>query len=219
MKTPSALARAAALLLSLPLLAAATPLRAAAEDDYREGRRAYFAGDMAGASTLLRKSADLGFAPAQALLGRVLKQTDSVDEALAYFRKSAAQGYAEAQFELGAMYAAGEGVGRDPLEARRWMARAAQAGHRSAIVVMAEAYLGGGLGLAEGERSGPAALEWIRLAAEHGHAPALDRLAAAYRNGEMGLAVDARQARSLEARAREARGRKPGAGSSRGLAR
>lgn len=205
--------RTAALLLLL--FAVSMPLRAGPEEDYREGRKAYFAGDMAGATTLLRKSADLGSAPAQALLGRVLRQTDSTDEALEYFRRSAAQGYTEAQFELGAMYAAGEGVGRDPAEARRWMTRAAQAGHRPAIVVLADAYIGGGLGVEEAERRGPEALQWIRLAAEHGHAPALDRLAAAYRNGEMGLGVNVQEAAALEVRARAARGLKPAAGARR----
>lgn len=197
------------------LLAAAAPLHADPEAEYRDGRRAFFAGDMSGATTLLRKAADRDHAPAQALLARVLRHTDGTAEALQYLRKAAAQGYAEAQFELGAAYAAGEGVKRDPEEARRWMTRAAQGGYRSAIVVMADAYIGGGLGIEDSERSGAAALEWIRRAAEHGHAPALQRLAAAYRAGEMGLVANAAAAAALEAKARAVGGLMPPAGAGR----
>ena len=188
------------------LLATAMPVWATPEEDFREGRRAYFAGDMAGATTLLKKSADVGYAPAQALLARLLRQVDSVNEALEYFRKSAAQGYTEAQFELGAMYATGEGVKRNPVEARRWMIRAAENGHRPAIIVMADAYIKGGLDLDENERTGPAARQWIRSAADNGYVPALEYLARAYRNGTLGLAVDLKQAEILEARAKTMRG-------------
>ncbi len=192
--------------LGMLLLAAAGLALASPEQDYQDGRRAYFAGDMAGASALLQKAADHGHAPAQALYGILLKRTDDVAGALEYLRRAAEQGNHEAQFELGSMYAGGEGVARDPLAARRWIEGAARAGHRASIVAMAEAYLRGGLGLDAPERDGPAALEWLRLAADHGHAPALERLAAAYRRGEFGLAVNEREAAALETKARGRKG-------------
>ncbi len=191
--------------LWVALLACAAAAHAGPEEDYREGRRAFFAGDMAGASTHLQRAADGGYAPAQALYGRLLRQTDATEQALAYLRKAAAQDNFEAQFELGSMYAAGEGVARDPAEARRWLERAAHGGYRPAIVVLADAYIGGGLDLGEDARNGAAALSWIRRAARHDHAPALERLARAYREGDMGLAADSQQAAALEAKARAAR--------------
>lgn len=178
----------------------------APDEDYAAGRKAYFEGDMAGATTLLTRSADAGHAPAQALLARLLRRIDLTDAAVGYYRQSAAQGYAEAEYELGAMYAAGDGVKPDSAEARRWLARAADNGHRLAITALADAYLDGGLGLDEQERTGPAAAKCLQRAAETGHVRALERLAAAYRNGGLGLPVDARQAEQLEARARSLRG-------------
>lgn len=186
--------------------------RASPDDDYRLGRRDYFAGDMAGASLHLQRAADAGHAPAQALYGRLLRQTDSPGQALAYLRKAAAQDNREAQFELGSMYATGDGVARDAAEARRWLERAARGGYRPALVALADAYADGGLGLDDDARNGPEALAWLRLAAEHDHPGALQRLAQAYRKGELGLAADPQQAAALEARARTLLGLKPKAG-------
>jgi len=198
--------------LMAAMLACAGAAQAGPDEDYREGRGAYFAGDIAGASVLLQRAADQGHAPAQALYSRILRQTDATDQALAYLRKAAAQGDLEAQFELGSMYAGGEDVPRDLDEARRWLERAARGGYRSAIVAMADAYLRGGLGLGEAARSGSEALEWIRIAAHREHLPALERLARAYREGGLGLAADPKQAAALEARARALRSRKPAGG-------
>jgi len=194
------------------MIVCAGAAQASPDDDYRLGRRDYFAGDMAGASLHLQRAADQGHAPAQALYGRLLRQTDSPGQALSYLRKAAAQDNREAQFELGSMYAAGDGVARDPAEARRWLEMAARGGYRPAIVVVADAYANGGLGLEAGSRNGPDALAWLRLAAEQDHPGALDRLAQAYRRGEFGLAADPQQAAALEARSRALRGLKPAAG-------
>lgn len=199
--------------LMAAMLACAGAAQSAPEDDYQEGRRAFFAGDMAGASVRLQRAADQGHAPAQALYGRLLRQTDA-DQALAYLRKAAAQGNPEAQFELGSMHAVGESVPRDAAEARRWFERAGRGGYRAAIVALADAYLRGGLDLDDAGRSGAEALEWIRLAAQYDHLPALVRLARAYREGGLGLTADPQRAAALEAKARELRGRKP-AGSRR----
>lgn len=186
-------------------LAAAGSAWCTPDEDYMAGRKAYFGGDMAGATTLLTRSADAGHAAAQALLARLLRQIELTEAAVGYYRKSAAQGYAEAEYELGTMYAAGDGVKPDAAEARHWLARAAGSGHRPAIIALADAYLDGGLGLDERERSGPDAAQNLQRAAGQGHVRAMERLAAAYRSGGLGLPVDVRQAEQLEARALAAR--------------
>jgi TPR repeat protein len=46
---------------------------------------------------------------------------------------AARQGHARAQFNLGVMYASGQGVGRDLVEAYAWLRRAAEAGIPAAV--------------------------------------------------------------------------------------
>ncbi len=179
---------------------------AAPEDDYRAGSEAYRGGDVVRAMSLLKKSADAGHAPSQSLLAYILDQAEFNDEAVAYYRKAAVQGEPEGEYGLGSMYAAGQGVKRDPGEARKWIARAAEKGHAAAINSLAQAYISGELGIDETQRNGAEALRWVRRAADSGYLPALERLAAAYRTGAYGLAVDLKQAEALEAKGRAARG-------------
>lgn len=179
---------------------------AAPQDDFHAGSQAFRAGDVVQAMALLKRAADAGHAPAQSLLAYILDKAEFNEEAVAYYRKAAAQGDAEGEFGLGSMYAAGEGVGRDPAEARKWITRAAQKGHPGAINALAQAYITGGLGIDEAQRNGAEALHWIRRAAEAGYWPAIERLAIAYRTGAYGLAIDLEQAEALAARARAARG-------------
>lgn len=190
---------------------------AAPGDDFRAGSQAYRAGDVVGAMAVLKKSADAGHAPSQSLLAYILDKAEFNDEAIAYYRKAAAQGDAEGEFGLGSMYAAGEGVKRDPVEARKWMARAAEKGHATAINAVAEAYIKGGLGIDETQRNSAEALRWVRRAADSGHIPAMEQLAVAYRSGTYGLAVDPKQAEVFDAKVRAARGvAEKGAGKKKG---
>jgi TPR repeat protein len=179
---------------------------AAPEDDYRLGADAYRAGDVVKAMALLKSSADAGHAPSQSLLAYILDQAEFDEEAVAYYRKAAAQGNAEGEYGLGSMYSAGEGVKRDPAEARKWITRAAEHGLAAAINALAHAYIDGDLGIDETERNGAEALRWVRLAAESNYLPALERLASAYRTGAYGLTVDVKQADALDARSRAVRG-------------
>lgn len=191
----------AVLLLGHACFAWATP-----EDDYRAGSAAYRGGDVVQAMALLKKSADAGHAQSQSLLAYILNQAEFNDEAVAYYRKAAAQGDPDGEFGLGSLYAAGEGVKRDPAEARRWIERAAEKGHAAAINSLAQAYIGGELGITEMQRNGAEALRWVRRAADSGYLPAMTRLASAYRTGAYGLAVDLKQAEALDAKGRALRG-------------
>lgn len=198
----AALCAAAALCFALAAFAAA-------EDDYRAGVKSYQSGDVTTAMTHLRKASDAGHASAQVLLADILDHAEMNEEAVAYYRKAAEQGHADGEYGLGNMYANGEGVKRDPATARQWITRAAEKKHARAINALAQAYISGGLGVAEKDRSGDEARRWLTHAADNNYVPALDHLAKAYRSGLLGLPVDLTQAQALEARAHKLRGMPP----------
>jgi TPR repeat protein len=82
-----------------------------------------------------------------------------------WFRKAAEQGHAMAQFNLGVMYANGEGVPKDDAEAVKWFRKAAEQGD-------AKAQFNLGVMYAEGRgvpRNDVAAYAWMNLAAAGGH--------------------------------------------------
>ncbi len=54
-------------------------------------------------------------------------------EARRWFQRAAEQGYAKAQHNLGAMFGAGKGVGRDYVQAYKWLSLCAAAGKQSCI--------------------------------------------------------------------------------------
>ena len=178
---------------------------AGSAEDFKSGQEAYRRGDVRAAIATLRKSADGGHAPSQALLGEILDLAEQNEEAVKYLRLAADQGDADGAFGLATMYAAGEGVARDPKAAREWMTRAAQSGHRAAVHSIALAYVKGGLGVADAERGSPEALQWIQMAAANDSLEAIDHLAVAYRQGQYGLAADPKKAEELEARSRALR--------------
>jgi len=178
-------------------------------EDFAAGSKSYERGDVVGAIPILRRSADAGYAPAQALLAYIFDYSEFDEDAVAYYRKAADQGNADGQFGLGVMLSIGEGIKKDPVEARRWITLAAEQGHKQAINVMAQAYLSGQLGIAENERQGENALKWVKLAADNGYLPAIDALLLAYRNGGLGLAADAAAASHWQAKANELRNIKP----------
>ena len=180
--------------------------------DFQAGQRAYQEGDVRAAIALLRPAAAAGHAPSQALMGRILEGALESAEAAKYYRQAADQGDAEGLYGLGVMYLGGEGVARDPVVAREWMLKAAQAGHPNASTVIGLAYVRGGLGLSEAERQSREALPWIEKAASAGALDAVERLAVAYRRGDYGVAPDVKKAEAYEARARELRKLTPAKG-------
>lgn len=190
-------------ILALLLASAASPPSAPADPDtdYRAGFKAYQTGDMVTAMESLKQAAEAGHAPAQTLLADVLDKSDFNEEALTWYRKAAAQGNADAEYGLGAMHAAGEGVARNPAEARRWFALAAARGHTQSIRVLAHAYLNGDLELDEAARQGPDALAAVRAAADKDYLPALDAMAEAYGRGRWGLIPDSGKAEQYRKRA------------------
>ena len=95
-------------------------------------------------------------------------------------RQAAEQGDATAQFNLGVMYAKGEGVPQDDAAAVRWYRLAAEQGHASAQGTLGAMYA---IGRGVPQDDVEAGL-WYRLAAEQGHASAQGALGGMYMNGQ-----------------------------------
>lgn len=192
------------MLCSLVLLAAATA-RADVNEDFEVAKKAYIAGDVTRAMSVLRKGADAGDAASQVFLGEILDASEFDEEAAAMYRKAAEQGNADGQFRLGALYSVGEGVKKDPAEAMRLMRLAADQKHVQATNAIASAYLNAQLGIAEGERNSAEALRWVRAAEQNDYLPAIDALLQAYKVGGFGLSPDPAEAGRLQAKANKLR--------------
>lgn len=143
------------------------------DEDYRKGVEAYQRDDLMGAMQRLRSAAREGHAPAQALLAYVLDLAEENEEAFDFYRKAADQGNADGMYGLGNMYANGDGIEQNDEQAVHWYTRAAEAGHDHAVVVLAEAYLKGSLGLSPDRDK---ALEWLERGIARGYEPARERL-------------------------------------------
>ena len=92
----------------------------------------------------------------------VLSAQDNLDTV----RQAAERGDATAQFNLGVMYANGEGVPQDDAEAVQWYRLAAEQGHAEAQGTLGAMYATG-RGVPQDDVE---AVQWFRLAAEQGHA-------------------------------------------------
>ena len=117
-------------------------------EDTELAEKEFARGDLVASMALWRKAAQQGFAPAQARLADILDKAEEDGEAVDWYRKAAAQGNAAGEYGLGEMYAKGEGVPKDPEQARLNIARAAEKDYLPAVIFMMEAYRTGGLGLA-----------------------------------------------------------------------
>lgn len=135
-------------LIALGLLLGSTTALAEPAEDFRKGEVALAGGDIVQAMDLLKKSADAGHAPAQALLAELLDKAEEDAEALKYFRMAAEQGNAAGQYGLAVHYSSGEGIAADPKQALMWLERSAEQNYPPALRALGAAYRGGRLGLA-----------------------------------------------------------------------
>ena len=87
------------------------------------------------------------------------------ETALRELQPLAGQGDAEAQFNLGIMYANGDGVPRDREKSIEWFRLAAEQGHASSQYILGDRYYHGDGGVAQSYEE---AAKWYRLAAEQG---------------------------------------------------
>lgn len=172
-------------------------------DYMQKGETAFNRADIVDALAWYRKAAEAGHAPAQVRLAQLLDYSEQNEAAVGWYRKAADQGYAPALYELGTMYAAGEGVPEDDAKAVELFSQAADHGHIQALRALATAYEQGGLKLDIDHARAVALLE---RGTELGDVASTRRLANAYSKGELGLAADPARAEELLARI----GEKPG---------
>lgn len=111
------------------------------------------------------------------LLGSIVS---AENERLSALRKKADLGAADAQFEIGLLYADGDGVPKDWSEAARWYLKAAEQGHLIAQNNLGTIYMVGGHGLAKNETEG---FRWHLKAAVSGVATAQFDLSLQYSEG------------------------------------
>lgn len=105
--------------------------------------------------------------------------------------RAANLGHAGAQFHLARLYDLGEnGVAADPVEARLWTHRAAQAGEVGAMYNLG-LYLFEGIGGAQDPQQG---VRWFRQAAERGLTDSQYNLGHIYEQGAPGVTADAGEA-------------------------
>jgi len=178
---------------------------AAPADDHRAGWVAYQRGDVVAAMAALRPAAAAGHAASQALLAFILEHADFIDEAVALYRSAAVQDEPEAHAGLANLYLVGRGVAKDEKQALAHFSKAADLGHALSIQVVADAYLGGQMGVGQAPADDARAVVALRRAAEIGHLAAIEGLARAHRSGRFGLPLDASQAAAWDARAAEVR--------------
>ncbi|HHF5941662.1 TPA: tetratricopeptide repeat protein [Haemophilus influenzae] len=92
----------------------------------------------------------------------------------------AEQGDANVQFNLGVMYAEGQGVKQDDVEAVKWFRKAAEQGHANAQANLGSAYSAG-----RGVRQDYIeAVKWFKKAAENGSADGQFKLGLVYLIGQ-----------------------------------
>lgn len=177
------------------------------EETYMKGRAAFDAGDIVGAMALLRKAADAGHPQAQAAYGYLLDESDYDEDAAKYYRLAAEQGNGDGYFGLASLHMNGSGgLAQDNAKILDLLEKAARAGHQQAVISLATAYIGGGLGLKEPALSSPAALEWIRKAADLDDIGALEAIRGAHRTGRYGLSVDPARAAEVDRRIAKLKG-------------
>jgi TPR repeat protein len=205
--------------LALFLGLTAGSVHAGPEEDYAAGMIHYRRMDFVPAMPLLRKAADAGHVEAQVVLASILDAAEFDEEAVSYYRKAAATGNLDAVFGLGLMIVAGDGVKPDVAEGAALIRRAAEAGHKTAISVLAQAYIRGDLGIPEENRKGQEALKWISLAADQGVLLAQEAMEKAYRTGEFGLGIDVQKADAIKKRLLEQAGVQEKKGRRRGGAK
>lgn len=140
-----------------------------------------------------RKSAEQGYAPAEAALGSAYGRGFGIGRnyavAMAWYQKAADQGYPAAQFAMGNFYATGRGVTNDAAQAIQWWEKSAGHNYAAAEAALGEIYLAPSPAHGTNFLNPEKALIWLRRAAAHGSAAAMNNLGVAYETGA-GVKID-----------------------------
>lgn len=122
---------------------------------------------------------------ANLMMGSPRDKDDPV-QAISHYRAAAEQSVTSAQYALGNAYADGEGVAKDPFEARKWYERAIKDGSREAMNNLGALYLDGGLSRDGKTPNADMAVPLYRRAAELGNATSMLNLGNRAEYGEDG---------------------------------
>lgn len=117
-------------------------------EDFVRGQASLDKDEWDNAAKYLRKAAEQNYIPAQTALGQLYHASQDNEVAVGWFLTAAYQGDAAGAYELGQMYANGEGVEKDFNKAVYWISYAAKKNYVRAVEVLANSYQNGGLGLA-----------------------------------------------------------------------
>ena len=128
-----------------------------------------------------------------AYAGRAANKAGDFREALRLYRLAASRGDPLAQNNLAAMYADGQGVGRNQVEAARLYRLAADQGYATAMSNLGSLYVFG-KGVPHDEKE---AVRWWTRAVEAGEEDAQTNLAVMYAQGRGGVPRDLREAARL----------------------
>ena len=112
--------------------------------------------------------------------GKAAADAGDFATALDNWRPLAEQGDVAAQYNLGMMYARGDGVDEDLATAAEWFERAAEQGHPEAQARIGAMYVRG-LGVEQDSATG---VDWLQRAAEQHHVQSQFDLGVLYANGD-----------------------------------
>ena len=149
--------------------------------DFDKGRDAYQRNHFDAARAEFHPLAEAGHATAQYYMGNLQLRRSETKTAIAYFTKSADQGFRSAQYNLGVIFARGDGVAKDPEAAFKWYGMAAAQGHPTAQFNLGVFYRDGLGPAADGRK----AIEWFTRSAENGNVFAQINLARIYTLGKV----------------------------------
>lgn len=121
--------------------------------------------DLGKAETWFLKAAQQGHARAMFSLGNIHRMRSDIPGAIRYFEQAAEKGMRSAQYNLGVLYATGDGVAKNAGKAFRWYGLAAANGHADAQYNLG-VFHRDGLGTPADARK---AIEWFARAAENGN--------------------------------------------------
>jgi localization factor PodJL len=130
-----------------------------------------FSGRTAASQQDLQSRADESGAEAQNNLGALFANSDLPGPAAVSYLKAARDGNAMAQHNLAMMYATGEGVNRDEVEAGVWFARSAAQGDAGAQFHLGDRCFRASLSAAEAEADEALieSFKWLQLSSAQGY--------------------------------------------------
>jgi len=125
-----------------------------AEEYHEKGMEEYNAISYGQALSIFRKSAEMGYAPSQAMLGTLLDASEDNEEAREWYQRAVDQGNEEAHLGLARMMSIGDGGEVDFPGAVELYKAAAENGSLKAMRILESNFRNGGLGLeADPERA------------------------------------------------------------------